>query len=73
MLEEERLNEFSFTEEERVENGETGRESLRKQKIDFRPKSELADSSSLSGDYLSWYSSHFIIDQEVWKLVYAMG
>uniref|UniRef100_A0A671K5F2 Hermansky-Pudlak syndrome 5 protein homolog n=1 Tax=Sinocyclocheilus anshuiensis TaxID=1608454 RepID=A0A671K5F2_9TELE len=44
MLEEEQLKEFSFTEEEQVENGETERESLRKQKIDFRPKSELADS-----------------------------
>uniref|UniRef100_A0A673MFG2 Hermansky-Pudlak syndrome 5 protein homolog n=1 Tax=Sinocyclocheilus rhinocerous TaxID=307959 RepID=A0A673MFG2_9TELE len=38
MLEEERLKEFSFTEQEQVENGETERESLRKQKIDFRPK-----------------------------------
>uniref|UniRef100_A0A8C1SNN8 Hermansky-Pudlak syndrome 5 protein homolog n=1 Tax=Cyprinus carpio TaxID=7962 RepID=A0A8C1SNN8_CYPCA len=51
MLEEERLKEFSFTEEEQVENGETERESLRKQKIDFRPKSVLADSGSLSGNY----------------------
>uniref|UniRef100_A0A8C1R6P9 Hermansky-Pudlak syndrome 5 protein homolog n=1 Tax=Cyprinus carpio TaxID=7962 RepID=A0A8C1R6P9_CYPCA len=42
MLEEERLKEFSFTEEEQVENGETERESLRKQKIDFRPKSVVS-------------------------------
>uniref|UniRef100_A0A671K5C8 Hermansky-Pudlak syndrome 5 protein homolog n=1 Tax=Sinocyclocheilus anshuiensis TaxID=1608454 RepID=A0A671K5C8_9TELE len=47
MLEEEQLKEFSFTEEEQVENGETERESLRKQKIDFRPKSELRHFISL--------------------------
>uniref|UniRef100_A0A8C2GBR8 Hermansky-Pudlak syndrome 5 protein homolog n=1 Tax=Cyprinus carpio TaxID=7962 RepID=A0A8C2GBR8_CYPCA len=38
MLEEERLKEFGFTEDEQAENGETERESQRQPKIDFKPK-----------------------------------
>uniref|UniRef100_A0A8C1T0E3 Hermansky-Pudlak syndrome 5 protein homolog n=1 Tax=Cyprinus carpio TaxID=7962 RepID=A0A8C1T0E3_CYPCA len=40
MLEEERLKEFGFTEDEQAENGETERESQRQPKIDFKPKRE---------------------------------
>uniref|UniRef100_A0A8C1T2T0 Hermansky-Pudlak syndrome 5 protein homolog n=1 Tax=Cyprinus carpio TaxID=7962 RepID=A0A8C1T2T0_CYPCA len=47
MLEEERLKEFGFTEDEQAENGETERESQRQPKIDFKPKRE-----SLSGNYV---------------------